>query len=492
LNSTNLSDVFVSRANQWPDRSAIISPRLNLSFRDLATRAARSAHELRALGMAPGSNVGIALRDSGEAISLMISLWMMGSVPVPIDFRTRAAERAVLTKEFDLVTIIEDRQAPESGGYAPILVDDGWTDSIAKHDGTPSSADVQSVPALISLTSGTTTRPLGVVLTHEQLLFRLETNIQLGRRRPGGFLLNPIPLSSSGSRNHALSKLFDGATVFFYPPVFAAGELSEAILSRKVTSLCVVPTILRGLLELHPGRSAPLFRHLDVLYCFGAPSLPEEKQRARSELCEHFVEGYSSSVSGRISALYGMDVDERPETVGRVLPYVELQIVDGSDQRLPVGREGIIRVRSPGMAIGTYGNTPRTDGDRIKDGWSYTGDIGVIDNDGFLRLVGRTSDVIIRGGTNVHPSEVEAALAKHEGVKEVVVVGFAKSREGEEVGAFIVPSGELSEAALVAHCRVHLSPDKRPRRFVFLKELPRNANGKIERTKLRQCLQFEN
>ena len=133
----------------------------------------------------------------------------------------------------------------------------------------------------------------------------------------------------------------------------------------------------------------------------------------------------------------------------------------------------------------------RTDSDRLKDGWAYTGDIGLLDEDGFIRLLARSSDLIIRAGANVHPAEVEAVLAGHAGVKEVAVVGFAKSREGEEIAAFVIPSGEVSEADLVAHCRTHLTPDKRPRRFVFVTELPRNSVGKILRTELRDRLQVE-
>src|SRR5262249_36559382 len=267
------------------------------------------------------------------------------------------------------------------------------------------------------------------------------------------------------------SHLFDGATVVFHPPLFSVARLAEAALSHAATRLCVVPTVLRGLLELPRDGGSPLFPDLDWLYCFGAPIMPHEKQAAKSMLCARFVEGYSSSVSGRISVLSGADVDVRPETVGRVLPHVQLEIVDDQDQLLPVGAAGMIRVCSPGMALTTCGGKTRTHGDRIKDGWVYPGDIGALDHTGFLRLLGRASDFIIRGGFSGHPAEVENVLAEHVGVKEVVVVGFTKRREGEEIAAFVVPSGDLTEAELIEHCRARLTPDKRPRKFVFATEL---------------------
>ena len=249
-----------------------------------------------------------------------------------------------------------------------------------------------------------------------------------------------------------------------------------------------LPTILRALLQAPARDGTYLFPALDSLYCFGAPILPDEKRLARAKLSRHFVEGYSSSLAGRMTVLYGADIDARPETVGRVLPHVTLEIVDEEDRPLPAGGFGAVRVRSPAVARAIYG-TARDSGDRLKNGWAYPGDTGAVDSEGFLQLMGRSSDLIIRGGVNVHPSEVEAVIAELEGVKDVAVVGFAKSREGEEIAAFVVCSRELTEAALAAHCRRRLVSDKRPRKFVFVSDLPRNANGKILRTELRKRLE---
>jgi long-chain acyl-CoA synthetase len=163
--------------------------------------------------------------------------------------------------------------------------------------------------------------------------------------------------------------------------------------------------------------------------------------------------------------------------------------VDADDKVLSPGEAGVIRVRSPGMAQSIYRGIARGSGDKFKDGWAYPGDIGAVDQDGFLRLLGRTSDLIIRGGANVHPSEVEVVIADHEGVQDVAVVGFTKLPEGEEIAAFVVSYGNLTEAALDAHCRTRLAPDKRPRKFVFVSALPRNVNGKILRSELRKQLE---
>jgi acyl-CoA synthetase (AMP-forming)/AMP-acid ligase II len=379
----NIAKTLIALAARWPGSTAIVSSRLSLTYGELIGRAARSARELRRRGVGPGSRVGITLRDGGEAVVAMVALWMLGAAPVPIDFRSKPDEQAQLAGEFQLSAIIGDRQTSQAS-FASILVDDNWTDVIAKHDAEP--------------------------------------------------------------------------------------------------------TILRALLEAPSREGTYLFPGLDSLYCFGAPILPDEKRRARAMLSRHFVEGYSSSLAGRMTVLYSADIDARPETVGRVLPHVTLEIVGEDDRPLPAGEVGAIRVRSPAVARAIYG-TARDSGDQLKNGWAYPGDTGALDGEGFLQLMGRSSDLIIRGGVNVHPSEVEAVLAELEGVKDVAVVGFAKSREGEEITAFVVSSPELTEAALNAHCRNRLVSHKRPRKFVFVSDLPRNANGKILRTELRKQLE---
>jgi acyl-CoA synthetase (AMP-forming)/AMP-acid ligase II len=487
LNSVNLADVFVGMASRWPDRRAVISQNLNLSYRELALRAAQSARELRSRGVVADMNVGICLRDNAETLVLMVALWMLGATAVPMDFRTNAGERGLLAKEFDLAAIAEDRQGA-AAGYTSVLVDPSWSDLIAKNDDTPvwASGEAPAAAAFISLTSGTTGRPKGIVIDHERMLLRSTFDAE----RLHGPLLNPLPLSFSASRTHVFSALLQGSGVYFYPLLFSAQQLADTLQAGEATSLCAVPTVIRNLFDLFGERSTPVFSKLEALYCFGAPMAPAEKLRAKASLCENFVQVYGATICGRISALSGADLDAHPDTLGRVLPHVTLQMVNDDDEVVPQGEAGAIRLRSPGMARSVYGGGAAGSGDSFKGGWAYPGDIGAFDDDGFLHLLGRTSDLIIRGGANVHPSEVEIVISDCAGVQDVAVVGFTKLPEGEEIAAFVVSSGDLTEAALDAHCRTRLAPDKRPRKFVFVSDLPRNANGKILRSELRKQLEL--
>ena len=486
MNPVNLADVFVGMADRWRDRPAVISTSLTLSYTGLAARAAQTARELRARGIAAETNVGIALRDNAETLVLMIALWMLGATAVPMDFRANAAERSQLAKEFDLTAIVADRGI-EASGYEHIQIDAAWGELIARHDAAPIfPGEKQAAAAFISLTSGTTGRPKGIVIDHERMLLRSAFDAS---ERLSGAMLDPLPLSFSASRTHAFAALLQGWPVNFYPVLFSAQQLADTLRSGEVKSLCAVPTVIRNLFELIGEPPSPAFSELDAIFCFGAPMAPAEKIRAKRTLCDNFVQVYGATTCGRISTLSGADLEAHPDSLGRVLPHIVMQMVDEEDRPLPAGEPGIIRLRCPGMAQRVYGASGMSAGDGFKDGWAYPGDIGAIDAHGLLHLLGRTSDVIIRGGANVHPSEVERVIEECEGVADVAVVGFTKLPEGEEIAAFIVRSRELTEAALDAHCRTRLAPDKRPRKFVFVPDLPRNANGKVLRTELRKQLE---
>jgi acyl-CoA synthetase (AMP-forming)/AMP-acid ligase II len=353
----NLADAFVGLAYRWPERTALISPALTLTYPQLAARAAQTARELRLRGVRPGANIGIGIRNNAETLVAMIALWMLGAVAVPIDFRATAAERNLLASEFDLYAVIEDRRFP-APSYESILIDGSWSDQIGRHDNRPLPNDAETAPAFIGLTSGTTGRPVGIILDHERALLRFTFD---RAQDFGSVMLNPLPLSFSASRTHSFAALLKGTAVYFHPLLFSAPELAEAALASKATSICTVPTIVRSWLDMASGRSAPLFDSLAALYCFGAPMLAAEKLECKAQLSGNFVQEYGASFCGRITALRAADLEAKAETVGRPLPYVEVQVVDDGDGVLPAGAEGLIRVRSPGMALETYGDNARTD-----------------------------------------------------------------------------------------------------------------------------------
>lgn len=487
----SLADTVLRLASRYGDRTALVQGARNLSYEGLAAASARLAHAFRFRGVATGDQVGIALRDSTDYLTTLFALWMIDAVAVPIDFRTRAEERARLAEEFDLAFILEDRDLG-GGTYSSLVWDGEFAELIARQSATAPDRDpTAGYPAAISLTSGTTGRPAGVVMSHGDLIGRC-----LGGLVPvdgvdgskGGRFLNAYPLSFSASRHHSLRQLMQGATILFHPPTFGALELAERVRKENITFLFAVPATVAAMLDAVGGGDEPYLPMLETLYCGGSGMSAEDKLRAYRRLTPGFLHCFSASLSGTVSILAGEDVLKRPDTEGRVLPSVSVEIVDEEDRQVPLGEVGILRVRSVGMASHLYQGRDRATGDRIRNDWAYTGDLARLSEDGFLTVVGRTSDLIIRGGANVHPGEVEAAISRRAGVRDVAVVGYPDPTLGEEIAAFVVTDGSIGESDLDAHCRIELQPDKRPRRFIFLDALPRNANGKILRTELRTSL----
>lgn len=491
MNSFNLADTFVGLGHRYVNRTALVSRSRSLSFSELAAYGAQLGRALRTRGVGPGQNVGLAFRDGFDTITYMLALWMIDAVPVPFDFRARLDERARLVEDFDLALVCSDAGSIASG-FEGQPHDDAWTETVARQSAEPPrSPEPTTETAMISLTSGTTGRPLGLILTHAEMLLRQLTQRDAGLNFPLGIHFNAAPLSFSASRTQTISRLCEGNTVHFFPSMFSPEEFVEALNRSQATFTFVVPTVIRSLVEYarsHP-QDGPLFPTLLGMQGGGSMSTPDEKREAKRLLTPHYYEVYASSLAGTFTVLRGEDVDNHADTVGRVIPTVRLEIVDDEDRLLPAGEAGIIRLRTPSMATGTYRNIARATGDRLKDGWIYPGDLGSIDADGYVRILGRTSDVIIRGGANVHPAEVEKILSTHPAVRAVTVLGYASEREGEEIGAVVVGDSNVGEAELTAFVRAQLPPDKRPRRFLLVPALPVTNAGKPDKAAMRKLLE---
>ena len=242
------------------DRKAIISPNLNLSYADPSAR--RTVGTRTRSGVVAGTNIGICLRDNAETLVLMIAGWMLGATAVPMDFRTNAAERSLLAREFDLGAIVEDRQV-SAAGYTPVFAGSSWAETIAKHDGSPvwPNSERAAAPAFISLTSGTTGRPKGIVIDHGRMLLRSTFDAE----RLEGPLLNPLPLSFSASRTHVFSALLQGSGVYLFPMLFWRNSWPMLYWSAKQPR-SVASHHVRNLFDIVGERSTPIFAKLEALY----------------------------------------------------------------------------------------------------------------------------------------------------------------------------------------------------------------------------------
>lgn len=478
----NIANMFIAVAQRWRERPAIESPEMNLTYEQFIQRAARTARHLRAHGVAEGDRVGVALASGPENIVSLVALWMLGAVAVPMDFRSRFHERQRQTRSLNLKFVVESRAPAEGSAYASITVDDGWNEALETCSAEPVFPPPGDHPAILSLTSGTSGTPQAMRIEHLTLYCRYSIFLLGGFCHPGARFLNPIPITFSSSRNKSLFHLLAGASVNFMPPLYSSGELAERICSTGANYTALVPTVLRELLDLAKEEKHILFPGLGRLQCGGASISADEKRLARERLCSNLLVSYGSGATSNISIQTGEEFDLFPESVGRPHDIVLLQIVDAENRPLPAGEIGAIRVRSPGNVTEILGARTEAEGggdDRISNGWVYPGDIGSLNQEGYLTLHGRRSSMIIRGGANVYPAEIEAVLNAHPAIKESAVVGQPSRSLGEEIVAFVVTDGSVTQQELLAFCRSRFSADKRPRALFMMDSLPRNSSGKI-------------
>jgi acyl-CoA synthetase (AMP-forming)/AMP-acid ligase II len=471
-----------------PDRPAIIAGERVLLYRDLDELVRRWAAHLLDLGVRQGEVVGIALRDSIEHLVALYAAARMGAVALPMDWRWTEAEKAAVAGHFGAQLVLTEPEAPALPGLRCVAVDEAFLTAVAKAPtgiAFPEGPDCAEMPLLLSLSSGTTGRPKGPVVTHQQFLRRFWTHwIDLGLNARETYV-SATPMYFGGGRTFCMSLLFAGGTAVLFPPPYKPEDLAAEIERRGATSAFLVPTLLRRLLDLPEERCAPL-RRMRLLLSSGAPLHPWERQAIRRKLCPEFHEYYASTEGGGVSLLRPEDMDLHPDSVGRPVFGVEVAILGDDDQPLPPGEVGRLAYRGPGVARGFH-NDPEANAEAFLDGWFLPGDLAAVNEAGFVFLKGRRKDLIIRGGVNIHPTEIESVLLSDPRLAEAAVVAWPSPDLGEEVAGFVVPRAGVTppaEAELIALCAARLAPYKVPRGVFAIPDLPRNSAGKVVKAAL--------
>lgn len=479
----NLCDAILQQAGIHPERAAIIEDERCLSYRQLARHLSRWSAGLTGLGLRSGDRLGICLRDSTDFVLAMLGAAHAGITIVPIDWRAPISERHTLATQFDLQYLMTEPGAGSHEVIPTVEVDDAWRSSLTARPTDLLPVDAGDTPLILKISSGTTGTPKGAIATHAGLALRLSRNLVSYGPMQDYRYLSVLPLCFSGGNNYVLFHLMSGSTVILYPTMFSADELVAAVRNFSADFLFAVPTVLRWLLEIAEGEV--LLPTLRVLTTGTAQLSKDEKARVLRQVTPKLYEVYSTSAAGQISYLRPVDMLRHGESVGRPNPQMEVQIANAAGKPLAAGETGRIRCRGPGVSTDYYGNLDQSSfSERLEDGWCYTGDLGHLDRDGYLHVSGRVDDLIIRGGINIQPGVIEAALRSHPGVREAAVKGRASPALGQEVVAFVVPQADLQPQELLGYCRNRLAPHEIPAEIRFLESLPRTRSGKIQKAKL--------
>lgn len=473
------------------DRPAMVSDHEQLSHRQAVEQAAHLAANLAAAGVQPGDRIGISVQDGHEVILCVMACWQLAATPAVIDFRTPHAQRARLAQDFELAAVLENRAPPAGENYPSLVFNRDWRFASPSSYAPQGEIDCSN-PAFLLFSSGTTGVPKAYVQSHDMLMGRNQT-----QARPQDDALpryfTPVSMSFAAARGYVFAVLFAGGVVRFFPPLFTPSELAEELLSFRATGTSLPPPVIARLVVEAGERSSVLFPDLGEMRSIGGPARPEDKLAAWRNLTRGYSISYSSTLTGRVSMLRGEDILAKPESSGRLMPRVRVEILDDQGRELPRGEHGIIKAWTPTIAPAVLlpGNKPFVDPKVMGPGWGIAGDIGFLDDDGFLTIVGRMEDMIVRGGVNVAPQELEKLIVTHPKVAEVAVVGFDDAVMGQEIGVFAVTTQDLTVGELRSFIAANLPPEKRPREIRIVNALPYNNNGKLLRRVLAEDLARE-
>ncbi len=508
----NVGHLLTKAARTYPNRPAIVHGTRRFAYAEFDARVNRLAHALTRLGLRPGDHVAVLQHNGPEMLESMFACFKLGCAAVPINWRLHPNEFAfiidhsesrvaLLSPEFDVPVKEVRERIPRVEHLVSLRPSDraflDYETLLARESDRLQDTEVSpDHVAWLFYTSGTTGMPKGAMLTHRNLVamsmnFYADICPGLG---PDDVVLHAAPLSH-GSGLYALPNVAKAAAnVILESKTFDPGLVLETIQAERVTNMFAAPTMVKLLVE-HPNLGRFDLRSLRALNYGGAPMMVEDLRRAMAVLGPCLVQLYGQGEAPMtITYLPPRDhlVHGTPEQLRRLASAgiartdVELRVVDAADRELPAGEVGEVVTRSDVVMKG-YWRNPDATADALGNGWLHTGDVGYLDEDGYLFLLDRSKDLIISGGENIYPREVEEVLARHPAVREVTVIGVPDSQWGEAVKAVVaLQPGQVTTAeALIEFCRAHIASYKKPRSVDFVDALPKNNYGKILKRELR-------
>jgi long-chain acyl-CoA synthetase len=486
----NLAQLLHAAARRLPQAGALaLGTRTVASYAELSARVAHLAGGLRARGLAPGDRVAMAMKNCPEYYEVLFACWHAGLAAVPMNAKLHPREFAYMLENAGakLAFVTADLESAIPGAIPASSPEYRRLREAAPIDCAEVAPDAL---AWLFYTSGTTGVPKGAMLTHRNLLFATHAYYaDIDRLGPGDAILHAAPMSH-GSGLYGVPHVAAGAlNVVPESGSFEPEEIFGLIAAHAGVSFFAAPTMIVRLLASPAAGSADL-RRLKTISYGGAPMYVADCERAIElfgpRLYQLFGQGESPmTITGLPQADHA--ARRKLESCGFARTGVEVRVVDDEDRSLPAGEVGEIVTRSDCVMAG-YWRNPEATAKTLRGGWLHTGDLGSLDEAGYLTIRDRSKDMIISGGSNIYPREIEEVLLRHPAVAECSVIGRAHPEWGEAVVAFVVARGPVTAGELDALCLEHIARFKRPREYRFVESLPKNNYGKVLKTDLRQLL----
>lgn len=514
----NLSVILEASAQKYPAKVAFTFGEISLTYAQVNGAANQVANGLRARGIVQGDKVGLSCFNLPFFPIIYFGIIKAGGVVVPLSVLLKTDEIEYhLTdsdaKAYFCFTGTDDLPMGQMGHEAferipacqHFFMIMQRADMPSSLDGTPTLGSLMAGQStmfdtyatqaedtcVIVYTSGTTGRPKGAELTHSNLLLNAILTAEMSRSSPDDVGLIVLPLFHIFAMTTLmLAGIYRGNSAILLPR-FDAESVFAMMQKHKVTVFAGVPTMYWGLVNY----TEPKFDYEQIasnlrLCTSGGASLPVkvlEDFEARFKV--PIMEGYGMSEGSPVVTFNQLDLGRKPGSIGKPVWGVQVKLVDTEGKEVPIGEKGELLYKGHNVMKGYY-KKPEATAETIRDGWLYSGDIARMDEDGFYYIVDRTKDMIIRGGLNVYPREVEEVMMKHEAISLVAVIGVPDEEMGEEIKAFVVLKDGflLNEATLIAWTKEHIAAYKYPRYVEFVATLPMSATGKILKKELRTAL----
>jgi len=506
-----LHDFLDYQAREHPDRTFSEQGERRLSYREAAALSNRLARALLRAGVGHGDRFAYLAKNNLEYAVFFFAASRIGAVPVPLNYRLAPAELAYVVSDAgaelvvargEYVQTIEGirKDLPQARTFvaqdAP--APPGWVgleEFAGVEQAAPPEARVSPDDDLYQMyTSGTTGRPKGAVLTQRAVLSQFMQQFVSVEVQHRDRVLVVAPLYHAAAAVTALGTSLGGGTLVIHED-FSPGEVVRALSEDAISRTTLVPAMIQACLAFVPDVADRSYDDLRLIVYGASPIAAETLRRAMEVFRCDFAQGYGmTETTAQLTLLTPEDhrraLRERPElllSAGRPLPATEIRIVDAEGREVPRGGIGEVVARGPQL-MRAYWNLPEATEEALRGGWLHTGDAGRMDAEGYITLEDRIKDMIVSGGENIYPREVENVLFEHPAVADVAVIGVPDERWGETVKAIVVlrPGAQATEEEIVEFSRGRLAGYKRPRSVDFVESLPRNPSGKVLKKVLRE------
>ena len=512
----NLAMLLEDSAREVPERTAVVCEETRLSYAELNAATSQVAHGLVQAGIQKGDTVALSCQDVPSFVIAYYGILKAGAAVLPLNVLLKTREIAYHLTDGDAKAYFCQEGTPELPigqlGYtafqevescqhfflmttepdAPSSIPGATTLNMLMRDQPTTFETVATSPedtAVILYTSGTTGKPKGAELTHLNMLLNARLSDTMYPRADHDVHLITLPLFHSfGQTVQMNAGIYNRATLVLLPR-FSPDAALHLMEEENITIFAGVPTMYWAMLNYPRADQYDLqkiARNLR-LACSGGAAMPVEVMLAFNEKFNvKILEGYGLSETSPIAVFNRLDREARPGSIGFPVWGVEVRLVDADDQDVETGEVGEIAIRGHNVMKGYY-KRPEATAEAMRNGWFHTGDMGRRDEDGYLSIVDRVKDMIIRGGFNVYPREIEEVLMTHPAVSLAAVIGVPHERHGEEVKAFVIVKNgaTITEAELVAWSKQNMADYKYPRLIEFRTELPMTATGKVLKSELR-------